>query len=68
MKDWKNAEAQANSPYRRCGGLSTAGFVQVFLVNSAEVIWGLVPWSGNSFLVADAKAFYLPPGKTPADC
>jgi hypothetical protein len=66
MKDWKNAEAQANSLIGDAADYQLPALSKVFLVNSAEVIWGLVPYSGNSFLVADAKAYYIPPGKIPA--
>ena len=66
MKDWKNAEAQANSLIGDAANYQLGVLSKTFVVNSTEVIWGLVPYSGNTFLVADAKAFYLPPGKTPA--
>lgn len=66
MKDWKNAEAQADGLIGDAADYQLPALSKVFLVNSAEVIWGLVPYSGNSYLVADAKAYYIPPGKTPS--
>ena len=66
MKDWKNAEAQAGNVIGDVADYQLPALSKVFLVNSPEVVWGLVPYAGNTFLVADAKSFYLPPGTSPA--
>lgn len=66
LKDWKDAEAQADSLVGDAADYQLPALSRVFLVNSPEVIWGLVPYSGNSYIVADAKTYYLTPGKAPA--
>jgi hypothetical protein len=68
MKDWKNAEAQADSVIGDVGDFQLPALSGVFLVNSKEVIWGLVPYQtiGNPFQVKDARGYYMTPGKTPA--
>ncbi|HMI63285.1 MAG TPA: RagB/SusD family nutrient uptake outer membrane protein, partial [Puia sp.] len=68
LKDWKNAEAQAESCIADAVNYQLAPVSKVFLVNSTEVIWGLVPYQAPSFpyLVKDARTYYLPAGVTPA--
>ena len=68
MKDWKNAEAQADSLIGDATDYQLPALSGVFLVNSKEVIWGLVPYQtiGNPFQVKDARGYYMTPGKTPA--
>ena len=65
MKDWKNAEAQAGSVIADAADYQLAALSKVFLVNSTEVIWGLVPYQtiSNPYLVKDAKAYISTGGK-----
>ncbi|HXB06770.1 MAG TPA: RagB/SusD family nutrient uptake outer membrane protein [Puia sp.] len=67
-KDWKNAEAQANSLIGDAADYQLLPLSRVFGVNSTEVIWGVVPFQvqGVSYVVKDAKLYYMPPGKTPS--
>jgi hypothetical protein len=67
IKDWKNAEAQADGLIANTADYQLGALSKVFLVNSTEVIWGLIPFqlSFNSYLVKDTKAYILPAGNTP---
>jgi hypothetical protein len=66
MQDWKNAAAQANSVIADAATYQLVNPAQTFLVNSNEIIWGLVP-SGTTYgyKVKDVPTYFLPKGKTP---
>lgn len=68
LQDWKNAAAQADSVIADVTDYQLVKPAQAFLVNSNEIIWGIVPVQNVLFpyLVKDAKYYVLPPGKTPA--
>lgn len=68
MKDWKNAEAQADSLIADAADYQLLPVSKVFLVNSTEVIWGVVPFQvqGFPYVVKDVKNYYMPAGSTPA--
>jgi hypothetical protein len=66
MQDWKDAAAQANNV------IADASYQlvkpsQTFLVNSNEIVWGIVPIQTNlyPYIVKDVKYYFLPQGKTP---
>jgi hypothetical protein len=67
MQDWKNANAQADKVLADAATYNLVNPAQTFLVNSNEIIWGLVPAATISFpyLVKDVRAYILPKGKTP---
>ena len=67
--DWKDAEAQASSLIGGTGGYQLVNLTQAFLVNNAELIWGLEPYVGGSsysYDVKDTRSYILPKGVTPA--
>jgi hypothetical protein len=68
LKDWKNAEAQAESCIADEADYQLVPLSRVFGVNSTEVIWGLVPYKSifSPYLVKDAKQYYIPPGMPPS--
>lgn len=64
LGDWANAEEQAgaiigNTTY----AIETPA--NVFLVNSKETIWALLPTQGATFLVKDVLAYQIAAGSTP---
>ena len=66
MKDWKDAEAQADGLIANAADYQLVPLLKVFLVNSNEVIWGLVPFNNfPPYQVKDTKLYILPAGKTP---
>jgi hypothetical protein len=67
MQDWKNASAQADNVIADGATYKLGSPAQTFLVNSNEIIWGLIPASTLSFsyLAKDVRAYILPKGKTP---
>ncbi|HTI08830.1 MAG TPA: RagB/SusD family nutrient uptake outer membrane protein [Puia sp.] len=66
-KDWPNAEIQAGSVIANTGTYQLPTPDKVFLLNSQEVIWGLVPMVSNlySYMVRDAAIYPIPKGTTP---
>lgn len=68
MKDWKNAGAQADSLIGDAADYQLPALSKVFLLNSPEVIWGLIPYAYEypPYVVKDARAYYIPPGVAPA--
>ncbi|HEY8954637.1 RagB/SusD family nutrient uptake outer membrane protein [Chitinophaga sp.] len=64
MKDWKNAAAQADSLIGNTADFQLPDLSKAFLVNSKEVIWGLIPFGNSypSYAVKDATTYYLVPG------
>jgi len=66
-QDWPNAESQADSLVSDVADYQLTTPVQTFLVNSKEVIWGIVPTQNGlySYIAKDAVVYYLPAGKAP---
>ncbi|MBS1565482.1 MAG: RagB/SusD family nutrient uptake outer membrane protein, partial [Bacteroidetes bacterium] len=66
-KDWTNAATQAGSVIADAAGYQLVKPSQVFLLNSNEIIWGIIPFQGGlyPYRVKDAVVYFLPAGKTP---
>ena len=64
-KDWTDAEVQADSVIANSTVYQLPALNTVFLVNSPEIIWGLVPTSGYAYQVTDALVFLIPAGILP---
>jgi hypothetical protein len=67
LQDWQNASAQADNVIADAATFKLVNPAQTFLVNSNEIVWGLVPTAGGSypFKVKDAVNYIIPKGKTP---
>jgi hypothetical protein len=65
MQDWQNAAAQADNAITDVATYQLVNPAQTFLVNSKEIIWGLVPISSYYFMVKDVVSYILPKGVTP---
>jgi len=67
MQDWANAALQANSLIADAATYRLVNPAQTFLVNSNEIIWGVVPIGGTfyTFKVKDVQTYIIPNGKTP---
>jgi hypothetical protein len=63
MKDWMNAEAQANTIINSSNTFTLEAPGNVFLKDSKEMIWGLAP---IAYVVSDAFDFLMEPDWDPA--
>ncbi|TDX01542.1 RagB/SusD family nutrient uptake outer membrane protein [Dinghuibacter silviterrae] len=64
---WANAESEADSLLGDATDYQLAAPAGVFLINSKEIIWGLVPLGSPypAYAVQDAPVYYLAPGTIP---
>ncbi|AEW00433.1 hypothetical protein A4D02_24200 [Niastella koreensis] len=67
LQDWKNVATQAGITIGNTATYQLVNPAQVFLLNSTENIWGIVPTSNtvSTYKVKDVSAYILPAGKTP---
>jgi len=62
--DWVNSEAQASAVIGNTA-YAMETLPNVFLISGKEVIWGLLPTSGLSYAVPEAKTYIITPGANP---
>jgi hypothetical protein len=67
LQDWQNAAAQADKVIANSADYQMVNPAQTFLVNSKEIIWGIVPSQNaqSNYKVKDVAAFFIPKGRTP---
>jgi hypothetical protein len=65
MQNWQDAAGQADNVIVDAATYQLVNPAQTFLVNSKEIIWGLVPISSSLFMVKDVRAYILPTGFKP---
>jgi hypothetical protein len=64
LGDWVNAEAQASAVIANATYAIEAP-ANVFLANSKETIWALLPTKGMGFVLKEVEAYQVTPGNTP---